>query len=127
VKARFGLGLLLILHGLAHVAVGMAAQDDPHHGLARWLPPRVAVAIGTGLFLTVTPGFVAAGLGAWNLFGLRRIWAPLVKVCVLASFALFALTAPSALRLGIGLTLDLVVLALADILSEAPRTARRLS
>lgn len=117
-KARAGLGILLVLHGLAHIVIGTSVQDDPHHGLASWLPPDVSVVLGTLLFLLVTPGFVAAGLGALNVAGLRRIWPTLVRVCVLASFLLFALAAPPAGRLMVGLVLDLAVLGFADILDD---------
>ena len=124
-KARLGLGLLLVLHGLAHIAIGTGVQDAPYHGVAGWLPARVSVVLGTLLFLLVTPGFVAAGLGVWNVPGLRRIWPALVKTCVLASFLLFALAAPPAGQLMVGLFLDLAVLAFSDILGADTEPRRR--
>lgn len=123
-KLRRVVGALLVVHGLGHAALGMAAQDDPTHGLARLLPEWSRSPIATLLFLVVTPGFIAAGFGAWRVLGLRRFWLPLVKVAVLGSFLLFAFTAPSPWRLAIGILLDLAVLALADLVtppSDAPR------
>jgi hypothetical protein len=119
VRARKALGLLLVLHGLAHIALGMAAQDDPTHGLARWLPAGLRVLVATALFVVVTPGFVAAGFGAWNVPGLARIWFPLVRVAVLASFVLLAFTAASGSRLVVALVIDLLVLAFSDALVDA--------
>lgn len=120
-KFRKAIGLLLVLHGLAHIALGMAAQDEPVHGLARFLPEGLRGVVATALFLLVTPGFVAAGFGVWNVPGLRRIWFTLVKVGVLSSFVLVAFTAPSGFRLLTGIVLDLVVLALADMVDAAPK------
>lgn len=63
---RQGIGLFFVVHGLAHSAVGMAAQD-----LARqlpWAPSRGwSVAIATALFAMAMSGFVAAGLGVWGV------------------------------------------------------------
>jgi len=113
-STRLLVGLLLVLHGLAHIALGTAAQDDPRH----------SVVTATALFLVATPGFVAAGFGAWNVPGLRSIWGGLVKVSVLASLLLVAIYAPPASRAVVAIVIDAVVLALADALT-VERTAWR--
>lgn len=112
-STRVIVGLLLILHGLAHVALGMAAQDAGS-----------SVALSTALFLVATPGFVAAGFGAWGVRGLRSIWGGLVKASVLASILLVVFCAPPTSRALVALLLDAVLLALADALTVGPTAWR---
>lgn len=72
----------------------------------------------TALLAVAGPGFVAAGLGAWNAPGLRRIVLPLVRASVLASFAfVLFVAAPTGLAAAV-VALDLVVLAAADIVTD---------
>lgn len=110
---RAVIGLLLILHGLAHIALGMAAQDAGS-----------TVILSTALFLVVTPGFVAAGFGAWGVRGLSAIWGGLVKASVFASILLVVFCAPPASRSLVALLLDAVLLALADALTVGPTAWR---
>ncbi len=84
---RFVVGLFLVLHGLAHAAFGMAAQDLPGvAGNALSGPPRAWLA--TALFLGATPGFMAAGFGRLGTVGLARHWRTLAYGATIASVAL---------------------------------------
>lgn len=114
-STRIVIGLLFILHGFAHVALGTAAQGAGAN-----------VTLSTALFLVATLGFVAAGFGAWGVSGLCSIWGGLVKASVLASIVLVVLCAPPPSRALVALLLDALLLTLADALtvgSTACRTA----
>lgn len=83
------IGLLFILHGIAHSALGMWASS---FGPA-WLV--------TPLWWIAQVGFVAAGLGLVGVDGLRRIWAPLALAAGLSSLVLFGLYGHISLMLGL--------------------------
>lgn len=110
-KIRAALGLALVLHGLAHISLGTAVQDVRRGS---------ELVVATVLFALATPGFVAAGFGAWNVAGLRSIWGSLVKVSVLASLLLLVMSAPAAPRTIAAVLVDALLLALADALSAHP-------
>ncbi|MBX3232548.1 MAG: hypothetical protein KIT84_16355 [Labilithrix sp.] len=115
--AKRTVGLALILHGLAHVALGTAVQDARQ---------GIELVVGTVLFAIATPGFVAAGFGAWNVAGLRHVWGGLVKLGVLASLLLVVISAPSASRSIAAVLGDVLLLAFSDILT-APAEPRRVT
>ena len=109
---RFGIGLFLVLHGLAHAAAGMAAQDAPR-GFGLALGPGAAVVLATALFATATPGFVAAGFGIWGVAGLEPRWRVFARSASVASALLLVLFARPLLETALGLTADAVALVLA--------------
>jgi len=115
---RAAVGLALVLHGLAHVALGTAVQDTRR---------GAELVVGTVLFLLATPGFVAAGLGAWSVPGLRAIWGGLVKASVLASVLLLVMAAPSGARATVAIVLDALLLAVADAMTVEPGAWRATS
>lgn len=105
---RFAIGLFLILHGLAHSAFGMAAQDLPGRaGYALSGPPRMWLA--TILFLAATPGFMAAGLGHWGVVGLAPYRRPITHSAVAASVGLLVLFPRGVATTAIGLLIDAAV------------------
>ena len=104
------LGTFLVLHGLGHAAIGMAAQDAPH-GLAAGLGPRGAVALAAVLFAVAMPGFVAAGFGVWGVVALVRWVVALVRVAAMASVLLLSLFARRPLESAVGLALDVLAIA----------------
>jgi hypothetical protein len=117
---RFLIGLLLVLHGLAHAAFGMAAQDLPGRaGTALSGPPRIWLA--TALFLGATPGLVAAGFGVWGTIGLERCWRELVYAGAISSIALLLMFPRGMLETIVGLSLDALVVMIA--MQLAPRWA----
>ena len=108
---RVTLGVLLVLHGLAHTAAGF------------WASGRGPVTPTIALWLVATVGFVGAGFGAMGAYGLRRHWRPLLAAGVVASIVLLLgwrheLTWP-------GVVLDLLF-ALIGLLwrEEAPRIGK---
>ena len=110
--ARFFVGLFLVLHGLAHAAFGMTAQDLPGvPGTALSGPPRVWLA--TALFLGATPGFIAAGFGRWGAVGLARHWRGITYGAITSSVALLFIFPRGLLTTGWGLALDALALLLA--------------
>jgi hypothetical protein len=109
---RFPVGLLLVLHGLAHAAFGMAAQDLPGvAGTALSGPPRVWLA--TVLFLGATPGFMAAGFGCWGTVGLARHWRAIAYGAIAASVALLSMFPRGLTTTLLGLGFDALALVLA--------------
>jgi len=112
---RAAVGLALVLHGLAHIAIGSAVQDTRRGS---------ELVVATVLFFVATPGFVAAGFGAWNVPGLRSIWSGLVKASVLASVLLLVMAAPAQSQIVAAVALDALLLALADAMTVAPATWR---
>jgi len=117
---RFLIGSFLVLHGLAHAAAGMAAQDarSGSFGIGR-------VAVATILFLLATPGFVAAGLGAYGVMGFEKRWPALVEAAAVASALLFLLGDMGVIEASFGLTFDVLALVLAETvtLPERRRTS----
>ena len=70
------IGLLFVLHGLAHAGAGMWAAD------------RGPAAIVTPLWAAAMLGFVAAGFGLLGMPGLHRRWEALSVTAVAASLVL---------------------------------------
>jgi hypothetical protein len=100
-------GSLLVVHGLAHAAAGMAAQDAPR-GLALLLAPTSRIVLATTLFAIALPGFVAAGFGCWRVIGLERFWRVLARVAAVASGLLLVTFARPLIETTLGLALDAV-------------------
>ena len=109
---RFLFGLLYVLHGLAHVFGGIRWQDVQRRPVLG--TSSASEVVGTLLFALATTGFVQAGLGAWGLVGMRRIWRPLARLAVAASLLLLLFFIMPSLRLTLGIFLDIVALLLAD-------------
>lgn len=93
---RIALGLLLIVHGLAHTLAGMRATEGSHP----WL---ITAAWGAALV-----GFSAAGLAVLGVRGLGGTWRRFAAVGLAGSVVLLALGWPAPLA-GVGLALDAVV------------------
>jgi hypothetical protein len=110
---RFAIGLFFVLHGLAHAAIGMTAQDAPH-GLALAFGPGLRVALATTLFVIAMPGFVAAGFGHWGVVGIRHWWRTLARVAAGGSLLLLLFFSTSPAEAIAGLVLDAVAVALTD-------------
>jgi hypothetical protein len=73
------IGILFVLHGLAHSALGI------------WASSLGSAWIVTPLWLAAQVGFVAAGLGLIGVSGLRRSWEPLALLAGVCSITLFSL------------------------------------
>jgi hypothetical protein len=97
---------LFVVHGFAHAAVGVWAAE-----VGRWW------LVGT-LWELAMVGFIAAGLGALGLGGLRDIWRVLAAIAASASILLF-LSAPQRTFL-LGLAADITVLVLISYSDNAP-------
>ena len=78
-KLRAALGVILILHGLAHASAGMWATDIGGRALV------------TLLWEISTLGFMAAGLGLLGISFLERYWKLLVVLASVSSLALLLL------------------------------------
>lgn len=85
---RLLVGTLFVLHGLAHAAAGMGAQDLARGAAAGTSDLRTFIATTT--FAVATVGFAAAGLGIAGVSGLAPRWRPLAAVAVMASAGLLA-------------------------------------
>jgi hypothetical protein len=92
-------GLFFVIHGLAHAASGMGAQDA-HGGVVR-------VSLATLLFSLATPGFVVAGLGVWGVPRLERHWRVVAQIAAVASALLLALAWRGILEMSLGLSFQL--------------------
>ena len=109
---RFAVGSFFVLHGLAHVPLGLSARAAPD-GIAAAFPASLSLALATGLFLVAASGFFSGGLGRWGVPGLRLVWAPLVRLAVLGSALLVVLFERPSVWTVLGLVLDGVALSLA--------------
>jgi hypothetical protein len=78
-KLRVGVGILLILHGLAHASAGMWATD---------IGGRTLVTL---LWEAATLGFMAAGAGLIGLEVFHKYWKPLAVFASISSLALLLL------------------------------------
>lgn len=78
-KLRIGVGIMLILHGLAHASAGMWATD---------IGGRTLVTL---LWEAATLGFMAAGAGLIGLEVFHKYWKPLAVFASLSSLALLLL------------------------------------
>jgi hypothetical protein len=85
---RIFLGSTLVLHGLAHAAIGMAAQDGAARSHAGAAEPKLIIA--SAAFATAMGGFVAAGFGVLGVGGLAPRWRGLTALAVMASATLLA-------------------------------------
>jgi hypothetical protein len=104
------IGILFILHGLAHSALGTWASSLG--------PPWVV----TPLWLVAQVGFVAAGAGLIGISVLRRYWALMALVAGLCSIALFGLYGHVALV--VGLVLDVAIIVAGLLWGEPSAIAR---
>jgi hypothetical protein len=109
---RFAIGLFFVLHGLAHAAAGMAAQDVPG-GVEVAFGFGVRVVLATTLFAIATPGFVAAGFGTWGVVGLERWWRVAARSAAVASALLLILFPRGLVDTAIGLAFDVLALLIA--------------
>jgi len=104
------LGVVLVLHGLAHAAVGVWAAERG----ARWLV--------TPLWWLAMTGLVAAGFGALGLAPFRRRWQPTAVVALLASLVLLTVDGRTVLLIGMAVGAAVYV-ALARIGGEPAASA----
>lgn len=86
---RVAVGILLMLHGLAHASAGMWATDIGGQTLV------------TILWEAATLGFMAAGAGLIGIEVLHRWWRPLITIASLSSLALLLLFGHPLFILGI--------------------------
>jgi hypothetical protein len=93
------LGYFLLLHGLAHAAVGIWAAET-----GRWW-------LVASLWELAMVGFIAAGFGALGVAGLRDVWRAITLVAASASMLLFLSSPHRAFLPGLGI--DITALALA--------------
>lgn len=108
-------GAFLLFHGLAHAGIGMWAGET-----SRWWLP-------ISLWELSMVGFLAAGLGAIGVAGLKEFWRPLTIIAAVTSLMLLILTPGAVLVLG--LTVDFIALSvvaysrssIADEALAAPR------
>lgn len=75
---RISLGVLLILHGLAHTTAGY------------WATGHGPLGISTALWMIACLAFVGAGFGVFGVTPFRIYWRPLVLVGAVASILLLA-------------------------------------
>jgi hypothetical protein len=90
-------GTFLLFHGLAHAGVGVWASET-----GRWW-------LVSSLWELGMVGFMAAGLGALGVSGLRPFWRGLTVVGAVGSFLLFLLT-PTGLFV-VGMAIDVMAVA----------------
>lgn len=123
---RLLFGLFFALHGAAHAFGGIRWEDVQRRPVVG--TSTASALLGTFLFALTSTGFVQVGLGVWGLAGLRTIWRPLSRVCVVASLLLLLLYIVPSLRLTLGICLDVVALLLADpLLLEGDERQRTVS
>src|SRR5690349_8001434 len=91
-------GAFLFLHGLAHASIGVWAGET-----GRWWFPAA-------LWELAMVGFIAAGLGAFGVAGVRDFWRQLSVTSSIASLLLLIMTPGVALV--VGLTVDFLILGL---------------
>jgi hypothetical protein len=94
------IGLLFVLHGLAHSALGI------------WASALGTPWVVTPLWLVAQVGFVAAGLGLMGAGGLRRVWEPIALAAGVCSIALFSLYGHFGLMAGLLVDVFIIVLGL---------------
>ncbi|HEY5020965.1 MAG TPA: hypothetical protein VII30_00625 [Gemmatimonadaceae bacterium] len=92
------LGYFLLLHGVAHAAVGIWAAETGHW----WMV--------ASLWELAMVGFIAAAFGALGVSGLRDAWRGITIVAASASMLLFLTSPHRAFLLGLGI--DIMALAL---------------
>ena len=97
---RVALGLLLVLHGLAHAGAGM------------WIADRTPPWLLTVVWTTAMVGFVAAGFGVLGVPLLRAHWRRLLVAAAVSSMILLVLGRNPLLSLGILIDATLLALAL---------------
>ena len=121
---RLLIGLCCVVHGAAHAFVGIRWQDVQHHPIGG--TREASELLGLALFAISFAGFVQAGLGAWGMVGLHRIWRPLARIAGGASLLLLFLFINPSLRFTIGVFLDVAAFILADptLLDGAPARAK---
>ena len=105
-------GLFFVLHGAAHAFGGIRWEDVQRRPVVG--TSTTSALLGTFLFALTSTGFVQVGLGVWGIAGLRTIWRPLSRVCIVASLLLLLLYIVPSLRLTVGICLDIIALLLAD-------------
>lgn len=102
-------GSFLLLHGLAHAGVGIWAGET-----GRWW-------FVTSLWELAMVGFLAAGLGALGLAGLRDFWRSCTIVASVASMLLL-LVEPAGMLIA-GLSIDFIALSLVAYSRSEPRAS----
>ena len=108
-KLRVAIGVLLILHGLAHASAGMWATDIGGQTLV------------TVLWEGATLGFMAAGAGILGVAVFQRVWKFLILFAALNSLALLLLYGHPLFILGIAA--DFVFLAIAVVYPRGGQSA----
>jgi hypothetical protein len=106
---RILLGLVLVLHGLAHTNAGMIAANGP-----RVLP--------TMLWATAAIGFMAAGFGLLGVRRLDRHWQALGLAAVVSSLLLLVVYRP--MTAVAGMLIDLALLGILGFVSIPRRDSR---
>jgi hypothetical protein len=104
-QQRF-IGCFFILHGLAHAAVGIWAAET-----GRWW-------LVASLWELAMVGFIAAGLGALGVAGMRELWRAFTLVAASASILLFLSNPNATFLLGVGI--DVTALALVAFSQGVP-------
>jgi hypothetical protein len=94
------LGILLLLHAMAHAGVGI------------WVAGTAPAAIVTPLWFAAIVGFAVAGLTLLGALPLRERWRPIVLVASMASLALIGLSWHPIYWIGIGLDVGLATAAI---------------
>ena len=92
------LGFVFVLHGFAHAAIGIWAAES-----GRWW-------LIASLWELAMVGFIAAGLGALGLAGLRDIWRGLTALAASSSILLFLTSPQRVFLVGLGLDISMLVL-----------------
>ncbi len=102
-KLRFIVGVLLMLHGLAHASAGMWATDIGGDRLV------------TILWLGATIGFMAAGAGLMGIEILHRWWRVLIAIASLSSLTLLLLFGHPLFIVGIAADFVAIAAAIATV------------
>lgn len=119
---RFVFSATLVLHGLAHAAAGMAAQDLTRDAMGSGELRRF---VATTTFACATTGFVAAGFGVAGVAGLAARWRALAIVAVVASVGLLTAFPRSLAETLPAIGLDVLVLGAVTEGSTVTRLALR--
>jgi hypothetical protein len=107
------IGILFVLHGLAHSALGI------------WASALGTPWVVTPLWLVAQVGFVAAGLGLIGVSGLRRVWESIALFAGFASIGLLSLYGQFTFMVGLLVDVLIIVAGLRWGESAALARARR--
>lgn len=114
---RIVAGILLLAHGLVHLLYLVPEADDPEYPFtleASWMvPDSVRRPVALILIAATVVAFALLALAVWGVPGLSTPWPVLTFVA--SGFSLLLLIAFWDVRLGFGVLIDVVLIAVAGM------------